>query len=215
MRKINNLLIAALAGTALLGCRGEVSNQPPIHLVPNMDFQDKLKAQSESKFKGWADHRSMRLPVKGTIARGSLGKHSKDAEIRKLHTWKTADGKFVTVNPLPATLANIKRGRERFNINCAVCHGRNGRGRGIVGRRLATKPPSFVPKAEDDHPETRYDDRLAKLKADGEPFLPAGEIFDVITIGKVTMQQYGTQVSVRDRWCIAHYIHALQYRAKN
>lgn len=207
MRKITQLLIAAFAAAALLGCRGEISTAPPIHLQQNMDFQDKLKAQSESKFGGWADKRSMRLPVKGTIARGSLGAHSKDPEIAKLHVWKTADGKFVTENPLPATLANIERGRERFNINCTACHGRNGRGVGIVGRQLFPLPPSFVPKVKDDHPLTRHEERVYNL--------PVGEMFETITNGKATMQQYGTQVGVRDRWCIIHYIRALQHRAKN
>ena len=59
------LLCAALA---FAGCRGETSNQPPVHLVQNMDFQEKLKAPSESKFAGWKDRRGMRLPVHGTVA---------------------------------------------------------------------------------------------------------------------------------------------------
>jgi mono/diheme cytochrome c family protein len=207
MRKITHILIAAAAGVSLMGCRGEISTAPPVHLVQNMDFQDKLKAQSESGFEGWADKRGMRLPVKGTIARGSLGLHSEDADVAKLHVWKAADGKFLTENPLPATLANIERGRERYNINCSVCHGRNGRGVGIVGRQLFPLPPSFVPKVKDDHPLTRHEERVYNL--------PVGEMFETITNGKATMQQYGTQVSVRDRWCIIHYIRALQHRAKN
>ena len=219
MRKITHILIAAVAGVSLMGCRGEISTAPPVHLVQNMDFQDKLKAQSESGFEGWSDKRGIRLPVEGTVARGSLGLHSKDADVAKLHVWKAAGMKekpsadnptgisFVTENPLPATLANIERGRERYNINCSVCHGRNGRGVGIVGRQLFPLPPSFVPKAKDDHPLTRHEERVYNL--------PVGEMFETITNGKATMQQYGTQVSVRDRWCIIHYIRALQHRAKN
>ena len=42
-------LTAILLVTIVAGCRGETSTQPPIHIVPNMDWQDKLKAQSESK----------------------------------------------------------------------------------------------------------------------------------------------------------------------
>jgi len=211
MRKTTTFLISPLVGIALIGCRGEISTAPPVHLVQNMDFQDKLRAQSESGFSGWADKRGMRKPVKGTIARGSLGAHNTDAEVASLHNWKADgdDGKlvFVTKNPLPATLANIERGRERYNINCSVCHGRNGRGVGIVGRQLFPLPPSFVPKAKDDHPLTRHEERVYNL--------PVGEMFETITNGKATMQQYGTQVSVRDRWCIIHYIRALQHRAKN
>ena len=89
MRKITHILIAAAAGVSLMGCRGEISTAPPVHLVQNMDFQDKLKAQSESGFEGWADKRGMRLPVKGTIARGSLGLHSEDADVEE-HNHGTA-----------------------------------------------------------------------------------------------------------------------------
>ncbi len=45
------------------GCRGEISDKPPFHVVPDMDFQPKLKTQSRSDFPGWTDHRGMRLPV--------------------------------------------------------------------------------------------------------------------------------------------------------
>ncbi len=205
MHKIPYILLAAVAGTALLGCRGGISTSPPIHLVPNMDFQDKLKAQSESDFPGWTDKRGMRLPVKGTVARGSLGKLSQDPAVRTLHTGKDDSGKFVS-NPVKATLANIKRGRQRYDIHCAVCHALNGRGMGIVGRLLAPQvPPCFVKQASDDVEGTRHDPRVKTL--------PDGELFEIITNGKATMQQYGTQIDVHDRWCIVHYIRALQHRA--
>ena len=65
------LLALALLGAAFAGCRGGISSQPPVHLVQDMDFQPKLKAQSRSSFEGWADHRSMRVPPAGTIAHGA------------------------------------------------------------------------------------------------------------------------------------------------
>jgi len=52
------------------GCRGDISEAPPVHIVLDMDFQQKLKAQSESTFAGWSDGRGMRQPVAGTVARG-------------------------------------------------------------------------------------------------------------------------------------------------
>ena len=114
-----------------------------------MDFQEKLKAQSESGFPGWKDRRGMRMPVAGTVARGSLGVHSTDPAIVKLHTY-TLDGKtFVGTNPVKASQSVLRRGQERYKIHCSVCHGLNGRGRGIVGVRLtAVPPPSFLPPSE-------------------------------------------------------------------
>ena len=40
--------------------------------------------------------------------------------------------------------------------------------------------------------------------------LPFGELYETITRGKGTMPGYGKQISVEDRWAIAHYLKALQ-----
>jgi len=204
------LVIAAFViptTAALTGCRGETSNQPPIHLVQNMDFQEKLKAQSESQFPGWKDKRGMRMPMRGTIARGSLGIDDTDPEVAKLHRYKNDDGSFVTTNALPKSPEILARGRERYEIHCAVCHGYSGRGDGIVGRRMAVRPPSFHARAEGDLPGTVYKPQVLTYTD--------GDLFDIITNGRSTMQPYGSQVTPRDRWAIVHYIRALQYRGKN
>ena len=58
---------------ALTGCmRGGTSSSPPLHIVLDMDFQPKVKAQSASPLDSHTDGRGMRLPVAGTVARGSL-----------------------------------------------------------------------------------------------------------------------------------------------
>ena len=208
MGKTKNVLIGVFAAGALLGCRGEISTKPPIHIVPNMDFQQKLKAQSESDFPGWADKRGMRMPVAGTIARGSLGALDPNPDIAKLHVYKNPDGSYIEENPLPRTMEVLRRGQERFNINCAVCHGRNGRGRGIVGRRFPVKPPSYFPPNKEDPKETIYKKELLTYED--------GKFFEVITTGGgTTMPPYAIQVSPADRWAIIHYIRALQLRDRN
>jgi len=229
----------ALLVTGLIGCRGGISNKPPIHLVLDMDFQKKLKAQSESTFAGWTDHRGMRLPVAGTVARGShvddidhtfatydrngdgLLDHSEAPQTRlaavfaaidsnhdgrlskneaavgaRIYTYKNADGTAVATNPLPATREVLERGRERFNINCAACHGRAGRG-GIVAARWPTKVPDLV---ADEDSTTR-----ARIVGYG-----AGDIVTIISEGKNTMPSYAPQIAMSDRWAIAHYLKALQ-----
>ncbi|MCA8955218.1 MAG: cytochrome c [Planctomycetes bacterium] len=202
-----NYTLLLLPLLVAVGCRGEISNQPPIHIVPNMDFQAKLKAQSESKFANWTDGRGMRLPVKGTIARGALGPLSTDPQLAKLHVFKDTAGNYVD-NPLPATAAVLARGRQRFEINCAVCHGRAGR-LGIVGRRLAVKPPILVKPSTEEDKSTRVDKwpDMQKYKD--------GRFFEIISNGSGTMQPYRYQVTVEDRWAIVHYIRALQYRAEH
>ena len=51
--------------------RGNPSDDPPIHLNPNMDDQPRYDPQEESLF--FSDGAAMRIPVPGTLARGDLG----------------------------------------------------------------------------------------------------------------------------------------------
>src|SRR5262249_15239466 len=105
------------------------------------------------------------------------------------YTGKIA-GKEADVFPYPVTEAMFRRGRERFDIYCAPCHDRAGRGEGLVVRRGFRPPPSL------------HIDRLRQAAA--------GHFFDVMTHGVGAMQGYAEQVPPEDRWAIAAYIRALQ-----
>jgi mono/diheme cytochrome c family protein len=190
--RASTLALAAALAAALAGCRGGISEKPPIHPVLDMDFQPKLKAQSESKFPGWTDRRGMRPPVAGTVARPN----ARDAErFPALARFKNADDSYVASNPLPKTEAVLARGRERYNITCAACHGRTGL-EGLVARRW----PVPVPKIS-------QDERIAAL--------PDGQIYETISTGRSTMPGYGHQIHPYDRWAIVHYLRALQLHMKN
>jgi mono/diheme cytochrome c family protein len=182
------LWFATLTLAGLAACRGGLSEKPPVHLVLDMDFQPKLQAQEKSEFAGWSDHRAMRQPVAGTVARGSLP----DPALAK---FKHADGSYVQQNPVTLTAEALARGRQRYDIYCSICHDRTGTGKGFAGRRWPVPLPSFL-----DH------ERVSKLVD--------GEIFDVITHGRSTMPAYGPLVPVEDRWLIIHYIRALKERVR-
>lgn len=198
------VLLALVAFTG--GCmRGGISTSPPVHLVQDMDFQPKLRAQGETHFAGWTDGRAMRLPVADpaspdktlVVARGSLA----DAKLAA----RDASNQFVEKNPLPASAEVLARGRERFDINCAVCHGYTGQGgngptaHGAVGLSWPVMIPNF-------HFVEGKDNRV--------PTMRDGEFFDVITVGRRTMPAYGARISVEDRWAIVQYIRALQTLSK-
>jgi mono/diheme cytochrome c family protein len=96
--------------------------------------------------------------------------------------------------PIPVTPQLLQRGRERFNITCAMCHGATATGNGISkAYGLATVV-------------TLQDDRIRKMSD--------GEIFNTITNGKNTMMAYGPNIPVQDRWAIIAYLRALQ-RSQN
>jgi mono/diheme cytochrome c family protein len=97
---------------------------------------------------------------------------------------------FVTEFPMPINAADLDRGQERFNIYCAVCHGRVGDGTGMIVKRGFRRPPSF------------HDERLRSA--------PIGYFFDVETNGFGAMPDYASQIPPEDRWRIIAYIRALQ-----
>lgn len=206
---LKTALLASFAlATTLTSCmRGGISHQPPVHLVLDMDFQPKLRAQAKADFDGWQDGRAMRLPVADSfgktlvVARGSL------PDPKLAH--RDANNAFVKTNPLPVSQAVLQRGQERFDIHCAVCHGYTGQGgggkgqettaHGLVGRRWPVVIPNF-------HFVEGADNRV--------PQMPDGEYFEVITYGKGTMPAYGARIPVEDRWAIVHYVRALQHLSK-
>ncbi len=181
MSVVNGLVILAMVAI-LSGCQGETSDKPPIHLNPNMDDQPRYKPYGESKF--FADGAAMRLPPSGTIARGEL--HDGDP----YYTGFLKDTIYLAKAPVAATMPELQRGEERFNIYCSPCHGRIGDGRGIMVTRGYPPPPSY------------HDDRLRGV--------PDGYIFNVITNGIRNMPSYRHQIPVDDRWAIILYLRALQ-----
>jgi hypothetical protein len=151
------------------GCRQDMQDQP------------RFKPLAESDF--FADLRSARTPVEGTVARGQLREDS------YFYTGKFGNnpGDYM---PFPVTDDVLARGRERFNIYCAPCHSRLGDGNGMIVQRGFRAPPSY------------HTERLRKA--------PLGYFFDVMTNGFGAMPEYASQIPPRDRWCIVAYLRALQ-----
>ena len=93
-------------------------------------------------------------------------------------------------NPPKVDLALLERGKERYDIFCAPCHGFDGDGDGMVVRRGFPAPPSYR--------------SAALMKA------PASHFLDVMTNGYGVMYSYADRVAPADRWAIVTYIRALQ-----
>lgn len=175
----------ALVGAVLVaGCRGNLSDSPPVHINPNMDRQERLDPQERFAF--FADGRAMRPPVPGTVARGLL------REDTRFHFGRDESGAFVERIPVPVTRDLLERGRDRYTIFCSMCHGDAGDGQGII----MTGGYGFVPAP------TYHSDVLRAR--------PDGYLYDVLANGVRTMPGYAQQVPVADRWAIVAYVRALQ-----
>jgi mono/diheme cytochrome c family protein len=143
--------------------------------------QQKIKPLAEDAF--FPDHRGSRVPPAHTVARNQL--HDDE----QFFTGKIGNNLAATF-PIAITRDLLARGRERFDIDCAVCHGRTGEGNGMIVQRGFPQPPSFQ--------EQRLRDA------------PPGHFFDVITNGYGVMYSYAARVSTEDRWAVTAYIRALQ-----
>ncbi len=197
-------LLLTIAGIAVLGFRGEKTTNEPWEIFPDMVRQMKVRAQAPLGF--FADGRGPRMPINGTVPigyemprpAGAGAPPETDSIGFSVGTDYIATGKmgnnWGTGIPVPVTPQLLQRGRERFNITCAMCHGATAAGNGITkSYGLATVV-------------TLQDDRIRKMSD--------GEIFNTITNGKNTMMAYGPNIPVRDRWAIIAYLRALQ-RSQN
>ena len=166
-----NAVLLVVAGCAFLAaCRQDMHDAPRYEPLEASTF--------------FTDGRGSRTLVANTVARGML------REDEHLYQGKI-DGQLTDSFPMPVTAEVMARGRERFNVFCAPCHGRTGQGNGMVVQRGFRAPPSF------------HEERLRTA--------PVGYFFDVQTNGFGAMADYAAQVPVADRWAIAAFIRALQF----
>jgi mono/diheme cytochrome c family protein len=147
----------------------------------NMVDQPRLGTQQASPF--FADGVGARLPVAGTVAREVGG-------IDPVFFTGQGPAGFVTEMPVELTVDLLRRGQERYDIYCALCHGYTGESDGMIVSRGFPAPTSF------------QDPRLLEA--------PVGYFFGVMTDGFGRMFPYASRIPAEDRWAIAGYVKALQ-----
>ena len=192
------LALLALAPVAWIArARVAQSGLPRIHVVPDMDNQGRFERQQGSD--RYVDGRAMRLPVEGTVARGQLWEsdHYYRGMVGAEFAAELPDGVVGMLGDDDARAALLARGRERFDLFCAPCHGLNGDGEGVVSQRaMQLQQGTWVP--------------ASSLHVEPALSRPPGHIFNTITNGIRTMPAYGSQVPVDDRWAIVVHIDELR-----
>ncbi len=190
------LVILAMIPPALIARSRAVNSElPRIALMQDMASQHRLNAQQASPL--FRDGRAMRPKVEGTIARGDLrdDPHYYDGVVGD--DWAIDFPAQVRVDR-----ALLERGRERYDIFCAVCHGTAGFGDGMVHRRAqelmetGAAGTSWVP------PTSLHDEEIREQ--------PVGQIYNAIANGVRNMPAYNTMIPTDDRWAIVAYVRALQ-----
>jgi mono/diheme cytochrome c family protein len=169
--------IAIVTIWAFAGCRNSCGVWDAS--LERMVDQPKYKAYSVSDFYG--DGRAMRAPPAGAVA--------VDAELEA--GGAAASGGSAAGSAVQFTSALVERGRERFDIFCAPCHGIAGDGDSVVaGKMQLRRPPSLG------------EERLRRLSD--------LQLYRVVVEGYGLMPSYRQQLSVSERWAVVAYVRALQ-----
>jgi len=208
--RVGGVLVCVLAVAA---CRGGESEDPPVHLIHNMDTQEKGKAYRKDISGVFPNGRLMRMPIEGTVAQGQLDDDDLyddgiDPDPMTLDGGKLGHPDRTFKFPTQVQLADggideafVQRGHLRFDIYCSPCHGLLGNGQGLVaqkafdgGMRLEVPPRDLTSAAAKDY--------------------PVGQLYQAIKNGvnNGNMASYASQVPTRDRWAIAAYVLTLQGR---
>jgi mono/diheme cytochrome c family protein len=190
--------------------RATRSTEPRIQIMQDMGVQPKFKEQATDSV--FADDRAMRPKIPGTVARGEL-----DADDNYYHGFtrifdnSSGSWKIQFAADLPAQYTDtpehleklIRRGQQRFNIYCYVCHGLDGSGHGPVNERAMELQTNGVAGMSWTPAAVLTSDLIR-----GEP---DGKIFNTITNGIRSMPAYSGQIPVSDRWAIVAYVRTLQF----
>ncbi|MBV6513263.1 MAG: DUF3341 domain-containing protein [Ignavibacteriales bacterium] len=143
-----------------------------------MSAQFKSNVQSSSTF--FADGRTMRTPVSGTVARGYM-----PYEFAGL----TTQPENPLSNPFSPSKAFLEKGKKKYETFCSPCHGNYGDGDSRL-REQFPNPPSL------------HSEKIRTWKD--------GNIYHVIVNGQNVMPSYSAQLNDEERWAITSYIRVLQ-----
>ena len=138
--------------------------------------------------------RREQLVTQANALRGAIDAKAAGAEVSRLATdlrWQVIDAYNLAVAPKRAP--DIAKGKTLFAVQCAACHGVEGRGDGPAGKGLEPAPSNFHDA-----------DRMAQRSLYG--------LYSTISLGVAgtSMQGY-SHLSEDERWALAFYAGTLRY----
>jgi len=197
--------ILVITVVSILGFRGEKTKNTPIEVFPDMDRQAKFKAQTVNN--RFPDNRADRLPVAGTVLRGTalelsnVFAASPTFHSDALKSGKSSDGEWLARVPAELTIdmALLKMGQEKYDIHCAVCHGEYGNGRGVTAKFGL-------------NPRNLSDSSQSGTYLESAATWTDGQIYNAISNGSASGIMLGLKekLTPKERWAIVLYVRALQ-----
>lgn len=102
----------------------------------------------------------------------------------------------ITGNPYPITAKGLAKGKELYNIYCAICHGEKGDGNGWL--------------VAEENPNAAYPVIPANFLVDPHVDYGNGHYYHAIMYGKNVMGAYKDKLDYEERWQVIHWIRNLQ-----
>jgi mono/diheme cytochrome c family protein len=93
-------------------------------------------------------------------------------------------------NPVKSSPESIARAKKWWGLDCAMCHGKDGDGKGDVARDMKLQMADFT------------DPATLKDRTDGE-------LFYIIKNGHRDMPPEGTRVKAEENWDLVNYVRSL------
>ena len=182
MKNIVNIAVTILIMLSVTSCFDK--KKPNYRYMPNM--YTSVAVETYSEYEILPNGQAALTPVKGTISRGWMPYEYEN----------TQEGKALATKELKIPLAvneeNLAKGKELFNIYCAICHGNKGDGQGtLVKREKFLGIPSLADKGRN---------------------ITEGDIYHVMMYGLNSMGSYASQTNEKERWQIT--MHALDLKSK-
>ena len=169
-------IVLFLVGGVVMSCAD--SDEPNYQYMP--DMYKPIGYEAYGEYDIFVNGQEAKLPVEGTIPRGWMPYDYENTPEGM------ANAKANLNNPLPYTEDNLNEGKQLYTIYCAVCHGDNGDGKGILAER---EKILGIPS---------YDDAGRAITE--------GSVYHVVYYGLNSMGSYAAQTSEEERWKITHYV---------
>ena len=153
-----------------------------IALAPNQEAQAELFESMNGQTPG----PSRAIPVNGHVPY-----YYGDTEEER----QRAEAELVN-NPFPITEAGLEKGRDLYNIFCAICHGEKGNGVGWL--------------VDEENAYAAYPAQPANLLLPEYANAGNGRYYHALMYGKNVMGAYADKMSYKERWEVIHWVRALQ-----
>ncbi|KKK94918.1 hypothetical protein LCGC14_2678010, partial [marine sediment metagenome] len=180
---MKNIVQIALMGVVVaLASSCQSKGKPNYQYMPNM-YQE-VSYEAYGNYDVFPNGMEAMVPAEGSVSRGWMPYEYEDNR----EGYEAAKANLK--NPIPFTEDNVNKGKALFTTYCAVCHGDEGNGKGILAQR----------------------EKILGIPAynDEGRAITEGSVYHVTYYGINNMGSYATQTTEKELWQINHYVMILK-----